>query len=44
MRMRAIFYQEFYEGNSKELSRFENENLGNIFESFDNPSLNSALQ
>ena len=32
MRMRAIFYGEFYEGNSQKISKFESEK-GNIFES-----------
>ena len=38
MRMRAIFYREFFEGNSRKFSKFESENEGNIFESFGNPN------
>ena len=37
--MRAIFYQEFFEGSSRKFSKFESENEGNIFESFGNPSM-----
>ena len=39
MRMRAIFYLEFFEGNSRKFSKFESENEGNIFESFGNPNI-----
>ena len=41
MRMRVIFYREFFEGNSRKFSKFESENEGNIYESFGNPNLNS---
>ena len=37
--MRAINFRESFEGNSRKFSKFENENEGNIFESFGNPSL-----
>ena len=36
--MRAIYYREFFEGNSRKFSKFENENEGKIFESFGIPS------
>ena len=38
MRMRAIYFGEFFEGNSRKFSKFENENEGNIFESFGIPT------
>ena len=38
MRMRAIYFQEFFEDNSQKFSKFESENEGNLFESFGNPS------
>ena len=37
MKMRAIFYREFFEGNSRKFSKFESKNEGNIFESFGIP-------
>ena len=37
--MRAIYYRESFEGNSRKFSKFENENEGNIFESFGIPNL-----
>ena len=36
--MRAINFRESFEGNSRKFSKFENENEGNIFESFGIPS------
>ena len=37
--MRAINFRESFEGNSQKFSKFENENEGNIFESFGIPSI-----
>ena len=39
MRMRAIFYQEYFEGDSRKFSKFESENEGNTFENFGNTSM-----
>ena len=41
--MRAINFRESFEGNSRKFSKFENENEGNIFESFGIPSINFYL-
>ena len=38
VRMRAINFRESFEGNSRKFSKFENENEGNIFESFGIPN------
>ena len=40
MRMRAKYYREFFEGNSRKFSKIENENEGKISESFGIPSIN----
>ena len=40
--MRAINFRESFEGNSRKFSKFENENEGNIFESFGIPSINGT--
>ena len=36
--MRAIYFREFFEGDSRKFSKFENENEGNILESFGIPT------
>lgn len=36
--MRAINFREPFEANSRKFSKFENENEGNIFESFGIPT------
>ena len=38
VRMRAINFRESFEGNSRKFPKFENENEGNIFESFGIPT------
>ena len=43
VRMRAINFRESFEGNSRKFSKFENENEGNMFESFGIPSPNVCL-
>ena len=35
--MRAMYFRESFEGNSRKFSKFENENEGDIFESFGIP-------
>ena len=40
VRMRALYFREFFEGNSRKFLKFESENEGNIFESFGNPTPN----
>ena len=42
MRMRTKYYREFFEGNSRKFSKFENENEGNIFENFGIPNANQS--
>ena len=34
----AVYYRESFEGNFRKFSKFENENEGNIFESFGIPT------
>ena len=41
--MRAKYYRESFEGNSRKFSKIENENEGNISESFGIPSLNALV-
>ena len=41
--MRAIYHWESFEGDSRKFSKFENENEGNIFESFGIPNVYSIL-
>ena len=43
VRMRAINFQESFEGNSRKFSKFENENEGNIFENFGIPTVLSIF-
>ena len=41
--MRAKYYREFFEGNSRKFSKIENENEGKISESFGIPTMYLTL-